>query len=69
MSNYTKRFNYQFYILLNPDLQHLNEEEAILHYKNYGCNENRKCSILPEVFNYLVYSIIILCIIKEFVRI
>ena len=42
-------------MLLNPDLQHLNKEDAILHYKNYGYYENRRYNIIPDDFNYKDY--------------
>jgi hypothetical protein len=58
MNDLPKRFNYKNYILLNPDLQNLNESQAIFHYKNHGCNENRKYSIIPEDFNYKDYLLL-----------
>ena len=55
MNELPKRFNYKNYILLNTDLQDFNEENAISHYKNYGCYENRKYSLIPDDFNYKDY--------------
>lgn len=34
-------FNAETYKRLNPDLQHMNENELKSHYENYGINENR----------------------------
>jgi hypothetical protein len=58
MHDLPKRFNYKFYILLNPDLEHFNEEEAISHYQNYGYYENRKYSLIPKDFNYKDYLLL-----------
>ena len=55
MTELPKRFNYKYYILLNPDLEHLNEEDAISHYKNNGFYENRKYHIISDDFNYKDY--------------
>jgi hypothetical protein len=36
-------FNLYYYKNFNKDLFHLNEKELILHWLNYGINENREC--------------------------
>jgi len=38
-------FNYKYYLDTYVDLRHLNEEQARLHWLNYGIYEGRSCSI------------------------
>jgi hypothetical protein len=53
--NIPNNFNIKNYILLNPDLINLNEEDATYHYENYGFYEKRKYHFVPEDFDYKEY--------------
>jgi hypothetical protein len=45
-------FNYKDYLFLNPDLnQNCSYDEAVQHYLIFGCNENRKYCINPNLSN------------------
>ena len=52
-------FNVIAYKSLNPDLQHMTNEEAINHYKNHGFYEGRnyRYANLPSDFNVTLYKI------------
>ena len=58
MNELPKNYNYKYYLLLNPDLHHLNEEKAKFHYLNFGYMENRKFTIIPDDFNYKEYLLL-----------
>jgi hypothetical protein len=52
-------FNVVIYKNLNKDLVHLSNDDAILHYINYGINENRKYKTiydLPDDFDPISYK-------------
>jgi hypothetical protein len=53
--NIPDNFNVTQYILLNQDLSHLNEDDALYHYENHGVYENRRYNIIPHDFNYKDY--------------
>ena len=48
-------FSYEIYCKFNPDLETLTEEEALSHYIQYGCLENRRYRILPNDFSFKEY--------------
>ena len=50
-------FNIKIYKELNNDLQDMDENELLLHYINYGINENRLYKYdLPKDFNIKIYK-------------
>jgi hypothetical protein len=48
-------FSYDIYCKFNKDLVNLTEEDAILHFKQYGHLENRRFRILPNDFVFSEY--------------
>ena len=53
--NIPNDFDVKIYISLHSDLTHLNENEAMHHYENYGFYENRRYLPIPKDFDYKVY--------------
>ena len=51
-------FDVKIYKQFNLDIKHMTDEEAIIHYKNHGYNENRKYKdvIVDKDFNVNMYK-------------
>ena len=54
MSNYDY-FEYEYYVNRYKDLSHMNKEQALRHFKNYGIKEKRKFNKLLDSFDYNYY--------------
>ena len=52
--NDTRDFHYESYLLYNPDLRHLNVDEALQHWKNHGAHEKR-IMVPSSEFDHLFY--------------
>ena len=51
-------FDVNMYKQLNSDIKYMTDEEAIIHYKKHGCNENRKYKdvVIDEDFDVNMYK-------------
>lgn len=54
--NFPKDFNWEYYVILNPDLGDINKKQAIKHFITNGRHENRKYKLdIPIQFDWRDY--------------
>jgi hypothetical protein len=46
-------FDVEIYRSLHPDLAHMNDEELVAHYENWGINEGRICSAIRNRSDFI----------------